>query len=128
MTTGRINQVTTIRNTLRCLNSVLLAPSRGFSLGWSSSMDSKGGQPFKTRDVSKTVTTSPPSALGRTSKSCNPQSNHLVPRSHKIQAHFSLSSKGQGSWPSVRTTSNRQCLKGLQQSRRIPEWLFEQQV
>jgi hypothetical protein len=28
----------------------------------------------------------------------------------------------------VRTTSNRQHLKGTQQSRRIPEWLFDWRV
>jgi hypothetical protein len=42
-------------------------------------------------DKSKTITASPPSALGRTSESYDPRSNHLVPRSHKIQTHFSLS-------------------------------------
>src|SRR6266446_7319687 len=35
------------------------------------------------------------------------QMTHLVPRSHKFQTHFSLS-KRQRSWPSERTTHNRQ--------------------
>ena len=35
-------------------------------------------------------------------------SNHLVPRSHKFQAHFNLSQKQQKSWPSKRTTNDQQ--------------------
>src|ERR1700729_3897437 len=46
MTTGRINQVATIRNAVKRLNAVLLAPSRVFSLGRSSSTGSKE-QTFK---------------------------------------------------------------------------------
>lgn len=38
------------------------------------------------------------------------QMKHLVPRSHKFQTHFSLS-KRQRSWPSERTTYNRQSIQ-----------------
>jgi hypothetical protein len=107
MTTGRINQVTTVRNAQRRLNTKLLAPfHRCFR---SAGVRTKGVQPI---DIGKAVTAGLPSTQGRTSKSHHPPSNHLVPRSHKFQAHFSLSSKGQRSWPSVRTTSNRRHLKG----------------
>jgi len=57
----------------------------------------------------------------------NQQQEHLIPRSHRFQAQISLSF-GQGSPPSVRTTTDRQHLQGTQQSGWIPEWLFDEQV
>ena len=111
MTTGRINQVTTIRN----------APGRAPQLRGTDSLAGVLPRPEFIKQIrralnpsnlwGKTVTASPPSALvGRTSESHDLQPNHLVPRSHKIQAQFSLSSEGQRLWPSVRTTSDRQHL------------------
>lgn len=111
MTTGRINQVTTIRN----------APGRGASTPRyrlpcgcppSAGVHQQIRRALNPSNLwGKTVTASPPSALvGRTSKPHDLQPNHLVPRSHKIQAQFSLSSEGQRLWPSVRTTSDGQHL------------------
>jgi hypothetical protein len=116
MTTGRINQVTTIqKHPLGHLNSEVpgskALPPAGVHLN-----EFKG----------KAITVGPHSALSGVQASPTRQRpDHLVPRSHKIQAHFSLSSKGQRSWPSMRTTSDRQRLKGTRQLRRIPEWLFD---
>ncbi len=125
MTTGRINQVTTIRNAWGGASTPCYRLPRGC-------LHSTGvHQWIRSRlqiQKGKAIITGQPSALERTSKSHNQRPDHLVPRSHKIQAHFSLSSKRQRSWPSVRTTSNRQHLKGTQQSRRIPEWLFDWRV
>jgi len=122
MTTGRINQVTTIRNASRGASRPHYWLPRGCfrSAGVHQRIRSR----LRTQKVRPQPWVCLP-PLERTSESHCPRSNHLVPRSHKVQAHFSLSSKRQGSWPSVRTTSDRRRLKGTRQSRRIPEWLFD---
>ncbi len=112
MTTGRINQVTTRQTVAK-----VIAPSRELSLGLSSSSVSVTPRPQR-RDHF------PPFGVLE-SQAIDDQST-LFPRSHKVQARFSLSPTRQRSRPSVRTTSGRPHLKDEAQSRRIPEWLIDQ--
>jgi hypothetical protein len=123
MTTGRINQVTTVRNAQRRLNTKLLAPfHRCFR---SAGVRTKGVQPI---DIGKAVTAGLPSTQGRTSKSHHPPSNHLVPRSHKFQAHFLPVLKGTEIMAFREDYQQPAAPERHAQSRRIPEWLFDRQV
>jgi hypothetical protein len=88
MTTGRINQVTTIRNAWEGASTPCYQLPRGcfHSTGVHQQIRS-----HLQIQKGKAIITDQPSALERTSKSHNQRPDHLVPRSHKIQAHFSLS-------------------------------------
>ena len=98
MTTGRINQVTTFH----------LPTSRGT---WSKRPLLMVGNHFRGREF---ITDSwrfkcsvEMLSIVYVLANQHQQMKHLVPRSHKFQTHFSLS-KQQRSWPSERTTHNRQ--------------------
>ena len=90
MTTGRINQVTTFHE--RQVDAVKrpLQPSRS----------SLNGQ--LNLNMQYKIAFGFPTSYARTTSQ-----DALFPRSHKLQAHFSLSLEQQRSWPSVRTTINR---------------------
>src|ERR1700689_1848462 len=106
----------------RRLKAALLAPSRVFSLGWSSSTNPKSPSDSK----GKAATVGLPSASGAYERV--PLSTIKPPCSSISQSSSALLPvlKETGIvWPSVRTTSNRRRLKGTRQSRRIPEWLFD---
>jgi len=95
MTTGRINQVTTIQS-----------PPMG-PLRQSNRAAALSPRPEFVNNIHPATDTSPPSTLtGVQAGLASRDRATLFPRSHKFQAHFS-SSPRQGSWPSVRTTSDR---------------------
>jgi hypothetical protein len=88
------------------LNTKVIASSRELSLGWEFIVQG----PITVSVRPQTRVCVPPRGGVHTSRAPDDLTT-LFPRSHKSQTHFSASSGGRGSWPSMRTTSEWHHLK-----------------
>ena len=113
MTTGRINQVTTIRNRVQLTphpisTTSVITPSQEFSLGRSSSQMQRDTLPLTTQGKAIYKSKSPPYRQSKRFNNLNPPCTPISQVSGQLLPVL----KGQRSWPSVRTTSDRPSLKG----------------
>jgi len=119
MTTGRINQVTTIR-----LSPKYSFPHRSFpSAGVHHNFPRRWGHKSKTAFHHFLIKKS--NVL--TSRAINDQTT-LFPRSHKVQTHFSLSSNGTEITAFDEDYQQPAAPERHTQPRRIPEWLIDWQA